>query len=207
MSSRARLVAFCRKMPSITYDQLRQTWLYDVGSRFATLEIAQKNILVYEQGHIDQTALQRLVQDGFSVPDFDGFAVLEAESFEKIQEVLASEEWKTNVGPIEGSVIDITSPEVWPCASVETIGESGVKGFRYVVFDGGNINRETCDHFSMLQKLIKMSLLKMVSGDAGGNKSLVFIETDSLEPSSRPSALSNCEGKILPAIVETIIRK
>ncbi|KAK7441386.1 hypothetical protein VKT23_016634 [Stygiomarasmius scandens] len=188
---RARLVAFFRKVPQVTYEELRRCWLHDVGSRFAGLEVVKANILLYEQCHVDRHILDKLVQGGYNVPKFDGFAVLEAESFDKLNEVLTSQEWKTNIGPIEGSVIDILNPKIIACSNVESQGQSGASSLRYAIIDGHG-------EVSLSENSFRTWMTPI---DTTNNKPLLFIDGDDISFSE----LGRYCGEILPVKVETII--
>ncbi|KAI4189222.1 MAG: hypothetical protein L6R41_001602 [Letrouitia leprolyta] len=65
------------------------------------LPIFKKNILKYEQIHVDRTSAQSWRDDGHQVTDYDGIVVLEAESEEKIREVFRDKEYLEKLAPNE----------------------------------------------------------------------------------------------------------
>lgn len=100
-NSRVRLVGFFQKQPYITSSELAECWLKEVGVTFSNLDVVSTNVMKYEQVsirrfgsmvsdltlcqcHIDEEALARLEALGYTRAPFDGFSVLEGNSFEEI---------------------------------------------------------------------------------------------------------------------------
>ena len=73
---------------------------------FSSMDVVKQNLLKYEQCHQNAAQLQKFKDAGFTVPDFDGIAIFEAESYDKIMAVFTSEEYKTKAIPDEENYLD-----------------------------------------------------------------------------------------------------
>ena len=58
------------------------------------------------KAHINATQIEHLKPFGFPVPDFDGMAIFEGESYEKIMECFMDEEYNRVVVPDEEGLFD-----------------------------------------------------------------------------------------------------
>ncbi|KAJ7629244.1 hypothetical protein DFH06DRAFT_1226202, partial [Mycena polygramma] len=95
-TDRVRLAVQVTRKAGMSKEDFRRYWTEVHGPLFAGLNVVKANVLKYEQAHINQETSDRFRAAGFPVPEFtyDGFAILEAESYEKALEVFQSEEFK-----------------------------------------------------------------------------------------------------------------
>lgn len=77
--------------------------------------------LIRFQYHRNAQLAESLKQAGFPMPDFDGLAVFEAESHEKILDVFTSEEYRTKAVPDEERFLDRGRTTCFPADLVTVI--------------------------------------------------------------------------------------
>ncbi|KAF9265812.1 hypothetical protein L218DRAFT_859725 [Marasmius fiardii PR-910] len=88
IENRVRVLFFVQKKDDISFQEWSRYWSHEHAQIFIDLEITKKNILKYEQLHVNQEWKERLGQyPQVKVPDFDGIVIMEGESLEKITEV------------------------------------------------------------------------------------------------------------------------
>ncbi|KAF9261350.1 hypothetical protein L218DRAFT_503674 [Marasmius fiardii PR-910] len=98
LEKRVRVLFFLQKNDGKTFEEWSHYWSHNHAQIFSSLDIVKKNILRYEELHVNQEWKEKLVQSGkVKVPNFDGIAVLEAESLEKIVEVVQHPDWTEKV--------------------------------------------------------------------------------------------------------------
>ncbi|KAG7100205.1 hypothetical protein E1B28_001980 [Marasmius oreades] len=103
-NQRVRVLIFVQKKDDVPFEEWSRYWR-DVHSKiFMDLEITKKNILKYEQLHVNQEWKERLAESHWNlgnsrlrVPDYDGVVVFEGESLEKITEVIQHPEYVEKV--------------------------------------------------------------------------------------------------------------
>ncbi|KAJ6571157.1 hypothetical protein B0H19DRAFT_1129310 [Mycena capillaripes] len=107
-------------------------WMEVHGPLFASLDIAKANLLKYEQvcssptesssrfaelvhkAHTNDQMLQSISKAGFKVAEWDGMAIFEAESYEKLMEIFTNEEFLKVVIPDAGKVMDASDLQFMP---------------------------------------------------------------------------------------------
>ncbi|KAG5644108.1 hypothetical protein DXG03_009127 [Asterophora parasitica] len=107
-TDRVRVIIFLKqnsKRPRITSkEELGRSWIEGHTERFKTLDIVKKTGVKYDLVLIDDklfTAPQSLGARLTALDEWDGLAIYEAESQEKIFEVLQSEEYQRVIGTYE----------------------------------------------------------------------------------------------------------
>ncbi|KAL8709917.1 MAG: hypothetical protein Q9220_005367 [cf. Caloplaca sp. 1 TL-2023] len=113
------MILFHRKN-GMSFDDFDKYWRETHAKVACELHIFQKNILKYEQVHVDRTSLQSWKDDGHQVTDYDGIVVLEAESEEKIREVFQDQEYLDKLALNEAEFSERMSFTMMP-ANVVTI--------------------------------------------------------------------------------------
>jgi len=78
---------------------------------------------VVEQSHRNEGQMARLQSMGYALGDFDGIAIFEAPSYEKIMEVFADEEYKKVVKPEQEKCVDVKRITAFPCDLVDIFNE------------------------------------------------------------------------------------
>ncbi|KAJ7634691.1 hypothetical protein FB45DRAFT_472101 [Roridomyces roridus] len=98
-TDRVRLALLLNRKTGTTVEEFRRYWAEVHGPLIASIEIVKKNLLKYEQAYPNAELQAALKAGGANVPDldWDGMAILEAESYAKIVETMQNEEFK-NLG-------------------------------------------------------------------------------------------------------------
>ena len=125
-TDRVRIVGLLKKKEGISREEFSSHWLNKHAPLFTSLEITKTNLSKYEQVTSSILILTAIVSHAESnlechpssdpvaaaleqvVPlaKWDGMAVFEGESFEKIMEVFSSPEYFAKVAPDEDTFID-----------------------------------------------------------------------------------------------------
>ncbi|KAL8951900.1 MAG: hypothetical protein Q9222_002145 [Ikaeria aurantiellina] len=113
------MILFHRKK-GMSFDDFDKYWRETHAKVACELPIFQRNILKYEQIHVDRSSLQSWKDDGHQVTDYDGIVVLEAESEEKIREVFQDKEYLEKLAPNEAEFSERMSFTMMP-ANVVTV--------------------------------------------------------------------------------------
>jgi len=90
---RVRLLALLKRTPSLSKEEFSKYWVETHANLLLSVPIVQKNLLKYEQAHANDAIAQNLRQAGLPISEWDGMAVFEAESYDKIMEVLRDPEY------------------------------------------------------------------------------------------------------------------
>ena len=75
------------------------------------------------QVHCNHEALADLQADGFPVADYDGLAIFDAASTDKIREVFSDQEYKDVVVPDEERFVDRKRVLTWPARIVNVFDD------------------------------------------------------------------------------------
>ncbi|KAL0569240.1 hypothetical protein V5O48_012727 [Marasmius crinis-equi] len=94
---RAKLLFFLQKKEDLSYEEFSRYWIEDHAPIFLGLDIVKKNILFYEQLHVNQEVKKQMQSVGAPVADYDGVVVFEGESLQKLQEVVQHPEYVEKV--------------------------------------------------------------------------------------------------------------
>ncbi|KAI0738715.1 hypothetical protein C8Q80DRAFT_1124814 [Daedaleopsis nitida] len=106
-TDRVRVIALMAKKDDISDADFYKYWHEVHGPLFANLEITKKNLLKYEQAFSSQHHYNHAFDAGIlaigaaTTSTFKGMAVFEAESYEKIFQVIGSDEYSSVVGPAD----------------------------------------------------------------------------------------------------------
>ncbi|THU80255.1 hypothetical protein K435DRAFT_607717, partial [Dendrothele bispora CBS 962.96] len=113
-TDRVRMLGLITKNPSISQEEFERHWFEQHSQLILSLDIVKKNLLKYEQLHVNQNT--RILLQGLNVPliDCDGVGVFEAESYEKIFEVFNDPEFKAIIEPDEERFLDRAKTRVIP---------------------------------------------------------------------------------------------
>ncbi|KAI0633463.1 hypothetical protein C8Q77DRAFT_1073322 [Trametes polyzona] len=122
---RYRVLGILAKKPELTDEEFFKHWREVHGPLFAGLDIVKKNILKYEQHLYNDSFEAGILANGYALTgQCRGIAVFEAESYEKILEVFASEEYKQHVYPDEANFTDRSKSVFYTGSLVTFIDQS-----------------------------------------------------------------------------------
>ncbi|TFK85354.1 hypothetical protein K466DRAFT_646909 [Polyporus arcularius HHB13444] len=107
-TDRARLVVLMAPKPGLSFEEFDRYWLDVHANIFSSIAIVKRNLLKYEQFHLDPKyegviAASPLAK---SKTPFRGIAIFEATSLDKIFEVFQDEEYLRVVVPDEHNFFD-----------------------------------------------------------------------------------------------------
>ncbi|KAG5338202.1 hypothetical protein E4T56_gene16750 [Termitomyces sp. T112] len=117
-TDRVRILFLLKRKEGMTREQFSNYWRVTHAELFLSLSIVKTNILGYEQVHKDSLETGAM---GFTVSDWDGVIVLDAESYDKIFEVFGSEEYQRVVKPDEANFLDREKCQLLPGGIVTVI--------------------------------------------------------------------------------------
>ncbi|KAF5385132.1 hypothetical protein D9615_000971 [Tricholomella constricta] len=115
-TDRVRIIIFVKRKPGLSKEEFSRYWKGPHAELFTSLETVKKNVIKYEQAHVNDkyiTAPQAMAM-GLTAPDWDGFAVFDAESYDKLFEVFSSEEYAKIAVPDEENFIDRPKFQILP---------------------------------------------------------------------------------------------
>ncbi|KAG5644107.1 hypothetical protein DXG03_009126 [Asterophora parasitica] len=118
-TDRVRVIFFVKqnsKRPRVgNSEELGRSWISGHAEPFISLDIFKKNILKYELVLIDNKLVTAPQALGLTALDqWDGMVILEGESYDKLFEVLDSDEYKRLVWPLEQEFIIRSEGQVLP---------------------------------------------------------------------------------------------
>ncbi|KAG8532948.1 uncharacterized protein KY384_002826 [Bacidia gigantensis] len=99
--NRALLLIFFYRKEGMSFEDFDAYWRDEHSKNALSIPIFKRNILRYEQIHVNPQARSQYITDGKSVSDYDGIVVLEAESEEKIKELFEDPEYLARLVPDE----------------------------------------------------------------------------------------------------------
>ncbi|KAH9942249.1 uncharacterized protein BXZ73DRAFT_97667 [Epithele typhae] len=121
-TDRVRLAVLMAPKPGLSFEEFDDYWLNVHGNIFSSIAIAKRNLLKYEQFHLDPKyestiAAQTLAK---SQTRFRGIAIFEATSLDKIFEIFQDEEYLRVVVPDEHNFFDHENAQILagPFASI-----------------------------------------------------------------------------------------
>ncbi|KAF8899394.1 hypothetical protein BD779DRAFT_1429099, partial [Infundibulicybe gibba] len=100
---RVRLVLLIKRKEGITNEEFSEYWANSHARLFSSVPIVKQNLLKYEQAHMNEQPVNSI---GFPAAKWDGIAVFEATSYDKILAIFDSEEYKNTVIPDELRFVD-----------------------------------------------------------------------------------------------------
>ncbi|KAI0344605.1 hypothetical protein BDW22DRAFT_1326392 [Trametopsis cervina] len=112
-AKRVRIAALFYPAPGVSREEFSRYWLEEHGKIFMSLDIVKKNLTKYEQFHFNLDMNNKLSEAMGTVPSpFWGLVMFEAESYDKIMEVLSHPEYIRLVYPDEGHIMDRSKSQV-----------------------------------------------------------------------------------------------
>ncbi|KAF5365115.1 hypothetical protein D9758_011027 [Tetrapyrgos nigripes] len=87
-------------------EEFDRYWLEHHSQLFLSLDIVKKNVLKYEQLHINQQTKALLQSLGVALIECDGVGLIEAETYDKIFEVFNDAQFKALIEPDEENFLD-----------------------------------------------------------------------------------------------------
>ncbi|KAJ7261845.1 hypothetical protein B0H12DRAFT_1013346 [Mycena haematopus] len=116
-TDRVRLAVLFKRKPTISKEEFVKYWAETHGPLFSSLDIVKKNILKYEQAHTNEAVLKQITkmnQLSGAPNEWDGIAIFEAESYEKISEVIQNEEYQKILVPDGDNFLDVQNCQMLP---------------------------------------------------------------------------------------------
>ncbi|KAI0633464.1 hypothetical protein C8Q77DRAFT_1073323 [Trametes polyzona] len=121
-TDRVRLAVLMAPKPGLSFEEFDRYWLDVHANVFSSIAIAKRNLLKYEQFHLDRSydsvlATHRLAK---TPTQFRGIAIFEATSIDKILEIFEDEEYLRVVVPDEQEFFDPEKAQILagPFASI-----------------------------------------------------------------------------------------
>ncbi|KAM0802527.1 hypothetical protein BDR22DRAFT_103772 [Usnea florida] len=111
---RVRLIVLLYRKKGLGVEEFQRGWRDDFAPIISGVPIFKKNLLTYEQCHVNGEALKELETKGFPLEGCDGIAIYEALSYEKLFECLNDEEFRKVVGPEEEKLLDESKSLAFP---------------------------------------------------------------------------------------------
>ncbi|KAK0489351.1 hypothetical protein IW261DRAFT_410457 [Armillaria novae-zelandiae] len=110
--TRVRVVGFLKRKPGISKEEFTRRWLLH-AELFKSTDMS-KNILKYDQMHVNDETNALLKQMGAPTCDWDGIVIMEGESFEKVLRITTDEEYERVLVPDEVGFLDREKTQVVP---------------------------------------------------------------------------------------------
>ncbi|KAJ7624108.1 hypothetical protein DFH06DRAFT_1340144 [Mycena polygramma] len=85
-TDRVRLVLLVKRKPGLSKEEFSHHWVEVHGPLFPKLDIVRKNILKYEQAHLNEKMQEYFRVGSLTAAEWDGMVTFESESYEKIME-------------------------------------------------------------------------------------------------------------------------
>ncbi|KAJ6571269.1 hypothetical protein B0H19DRAFT_1064384 [Mycena capillaripes] len=120
-TDRVRIALLMKRKPGMSKDEFSRYWREVHGPLFVGLEIAKSRLLKYEQAHVNDGMLQSIVGAGLQVAEWDGMAILEGESYEKLMEIFKSEEFVKLLKPDVEKYTDVSELRLMPLDIITAI--------------------------------------------------------------------------------------
>ncbi|TRM64207.1 EthD domain-containing protein [Schizophyllum amplum] len=112
---RVRFAILVKRRKDMSYEEFADYWLNHHAKVFMGTRIVHKSLLRYEQMHTSaQTAKAWNELNGIPITEYDGIAMFEADSFQDIQDMWASDEYKAIIAPDELKFADLENSQVIP---------------------------------------------------------------------------------------------
>ncbi|KAK1223569.1 hypothetical protein PQX77_013556 [Marasmius sp. AFHP31] len=109
VSGRVRMMMWFRKSPNMTFQEFSDHWRTSHAKLFLNTTAVKRNMLKYEQLHVNQEWKQKFADEGYNVPDYDGIMVAEAATMDKILECFSNDEYNDTILPDSFTFSDVTS--------------------------------------------------------------------------------------------------
>ncbi|KAL1708216.1 hypothetical protein EV121DRAFT_197540 [Schizophyllum commune] len=112
---RVRLIYLLKRRKDITHEEFANYWLNVHSKVFIGSCVAHRYTLRYDQMHVSP-AVMKAWSEKYGIPatTYDGIALLEADSFEDLEKIFDSTEYKTHIGPDEHNFIDHEKSQIIP---------------------------------------------------------------------------------------------
>jgi len=108
-----RLYSTMNKKDGISQEEFHRYWREEHGKLFASLDIVKKNLVKYEQAHVNEFMKPIIDTGAYPSASWGGLAIFEAESYDKIMEVFGSEEYQRVVHPDEAVFLDVENRQLF----------------------------------------------------------------------------------------------
>ncbi|KAJ8093194.1 hypothetical protein PM082_020679 [Marasmius tenuissimus] len=107
--NRVRVLFYMQRHESMSFEQFSEHWRVAHPPLFLATKAVKENLLHYEQWHVNQEWKQRLLDEGKTVPDWDGVVVVDAETVEKALAAFSGEEYVEKVLPDSAKFCNFTT--------------------------------------------------------------------------------------------------
>ncbi|KAL6721506.1 hypothetical protein ACLMJK_000610 [Lecanora helva] len=121
---RVRVMMFFYRKKGMSFDDFDLYWRESHSKVACDLPIFRRNILKYEQIHVDTKFRESLRDGGMPVSDYDGIVLLEAASVEKIKEVFVDQEYLDKLKPDEEKFCERTTFQMFPVKTVTILDQT-----------------------------------------------------------------------------------
>ncbi|KAJ8090225.1 hypothetical protein PM082_018821 [Marasmius tenuissimus] len=108
-AGRVRMMMWFRKNANMTFQQFSDHWRVPHTDLFLNTAAVKKNMLRYEQLHVNQEWKAKFAAQGYNVPNYDGIMIAEAATMDKILECFSNDEYNDIVLPDSFTFSDMNS--------------------------------------------------------------------------------------------------
>ncbi|KAJ8090221.1 hypothetical protein PM082_018816 [Marasmius tenuissimus] len=108
-TGRVRMMMWFRKNANLTFQQFSDHWRQPHTNLFLNTAAVKKNMLRYEQLHVNQEWKAKFAAQGYTVPNYDGIMIAEAATMDKILECFSNDEYNDIVLPDSFYFADMNS--------------------------------------------------------------------------------------------------
>ncbi|KAL0058982.1 hypothetical protein AAF712_014319 [Marasmius tenuissimus] len=109
VSGRVRMMMWFRRNPNMTFQEFSDHWRLAHADLFLNTAAVKRNMLKYEQLHVNQEWKQKFASEGYNVPDYDGIMIAEAATMDKVLECFSNDEYNDTALPDSFTFSDVTS--------------------------------------------------------------------------------------------------
>ncbi|KAJ7808561.1 hypothetical protein B0H13DRAFT_2686113 [Mycena leptocephala] len=94
------------------------------GPLVVSLAIVRENLVKYEQAHSNEGMLQQFQEAGFRKSEWDGMAIMEAETYAKLMEVIQSQGFQSVLTSDAEKFIDVSEIQFIPLDLITSINKA-----------------------------------------------------------------------------------
>ncbi|KAF7350074.1 Ethyl tert-butyl ether degradation [Mycena venus] len=122
-SERVRIAIFVKRKSGMSKEEFSHYWAEVHGPQFMALDVAKRNVLKYEQAHLNDEMVRIFGAGGFPMPDYDGIAILEGESYPKLMKVSQSEKVQNFMREDSENFMDAAAMQYLPLDTISFTDE------------------------------------------------------------------------------------
>ncbi|KAJ8085210.1 hypothetical protein PM082_004004 [Marasmius tenuissimus] len=118
---RVRMMMWFRRNPNMTFEEFSDYFRLPHANLFLNTTVVKRNVMLYEQLHVNQNWKNLLADMGYPVPNYDGVMILEAATMDKALECFSNPEYNDIVLPDSMLFSDMSSAVYGPFVVASSI--------------------------------------------------------------------------------------